>query len=144
MKVVINNCYGGFSLSYKAIYYLVKKGSDIIEKMSIKEYTGGDRKTVQDIIKRDDWREFNNYNNYYHDNSIPVLFKGEYSYSLKDDYDTNIRTHPDLIEVVSILKDDANGTCAELKIVDIPDNVKFTIEEYDGSEHIAEVHRTWC
>jgi hypothetical protein len=27
--------------------------------------------------------------------------------------------------------------------VDIPDDVKWQIEEYDGNEWIAESHRTW-
>jgi hypothetical protein len=27
--------------------------------------------------------------------------------------------------------------------VDIPDDVKWEIEEYDGNEWVAEVHRTW-
>jgi hypothetical protein len=30
-----------------------------------------------------------------------------------------------------------------LEIVEIPDDVEYTIEEYDGLEHIAEKHRTW-
>ena len=32
---------------------------------------------------------------------------------------------------------------AQLKIVEIPDDVKWIVEEYDGIELIAEVHRTW-
>jgi hypothetical protein len=32
---------------------------------------------------------------------------------------------------------------AELRIADVPDDVKWTIEEYDGQEWVAEVHRTW-
>jgi len=28
-------------------------------------------------------------------------------------------------------------------VLEIPDDVEFTIEDYDGSEHIAETHRTW-
>jgi hypothetical protein len=30
-----------------------------------------------------------------------------------------------------------------LKVVEIPDGVKWQIEEYDGSEWVAEKHRTW-
>jgi hypothetical protein len=28
-------------------------------------------------------------------------------------------------------------------VVTIPDDVAWTIEEYDGNEWVAEVHRTW-
>jgi CYTH domain-containing protein len=45
-----------------------------------------------------------------------------------------------LIEIVEKLGDEANGMYAELKIVEIPDNVKYSIHEYDGNEHIDE---TW-
>jgi hypothetical protein len=37
----------------------------------------------------------------------------------------------------------ANGYCAELKVVEIPDGVEWSIHEYDGSEWVAEAHRTW-
>ena len=53
------------------------------------------------------------------------------------------RNSPILIQVVEELKDEANGSCANLKVVEIPDDVDWTIEEYDGLEHVAEVHRTW-
>jgi len=36
-----------------------------------------------------------------------------------------------------------NGWCAGLKVVEVPDGVKWRIEEYDGWEHVAEEHRTW-
>jgi hypothetical protein len=35
------------------------------------------------------------------------------------------------------------GQFAELKIVEVPDDVNWYIEEYDGMEHVAERHRTW-
>lgn len=38
---------------------------------------------------------------------------------------------------------DASGWAAKLAIVEIPDDVEWQIEEYDGWEHIAEKHRTW-
>ena len=48
-----------------------------------------------------------------------------------------------LVQVVEELGEEANGFCANLKIVDIPDDVNWTIEEYDGIEWVSEVHRTW-
>lgn len=53
------------------------------------------------------------------------------------------RDDKNLVRVVKTLGDAANGRFAKLKIVIIPANVSFTIEEYDGSEHIAEKHKTW-
>jgi hypothetical protein len=48
-----------------------------------------------------------------------------------------------LIQVVEELGDGANGYFAKLKIVEIPDDVLWQIEEYDGKEWVAEQHRTW-
>ena len=53
------------------------------------------------------------------------------------------RNDPVLIEIIEELKDKANGFCAKLEIVDIPDDAEWYIEEYDGSEWVAEKHRTW-
>lgn len=94
MKVVINNCYGGFSLSEAGIVrYLELKGVE-----------------------------------------VPHV----------DFYDRDIpRDDPALIQVVQELGDAADGYCANLKIVEIPDGVEWQIEEYDGNEWVAEKHRTW-
>ena len=48
-----------------------------------------------------------------------------------------------LIEAVETLGDAANGDYAKLKVVEIPDDVEWHIHEYDGTEHVAEKHRTW-
>jgi len=48
-----------------------------------------------------------------------------------------------LVRVVEELGDDVNGRFSELKVVDIPDDVEWQIDEYDGAEWVAEVHRTW-
>lgn len=90
MKVVINRCYGGFSLSEKAYDYL----------------------------------------------GIP--WDG---YGFKDEED---RTNINLVECVEKLGEEANGAFAELKVVDIPDDVEWEIEEYDGMEWVSEKHRVWC
>jgi hypothetical protein len=48
-----------------------------------------------------------------------------------------------LIAVVELMGETANNRFSELKIVDIPDDVNWYIEEYDGKEWVAERHRTW-
>lgn len=63
-----------------------------------------------------------------------------------NDWDSWIRenrSHPLLIKAVEDLGVAANGRFAQLKIVEIPDDVEFEISQYNGLEHIAEKHRTW-
>ena len=48
-----------------------------------------------------------------------------------------------LIAVVEIMGSAADGGYAELKIVEIPNDVNWCIEEYDGREWVAERHKTW-
>lgn len=62
----------------------------------------------------------------------PVVYANEIS-----------RDCPRLIAVVQTLGDEASGKYARLKIVAIPDDVEWTIMEYDGTEWVAEAHRTW-
>jgi hypothetical protein len=86
MKIVINTCFGGFSLSQEAMNrYRKEKGA-----------TGR--------ISRDD---------------------------------------EVLVKIVEELGTKANGFYSELKIVEIPDDVKWCIEDFDGKEWVAEEHRTW-
>lgn len=54
-----------------------------------------------------------------------------------------LRDDEDLVAVVESLGSLANGSCADLKIVEIPEDVEWHISEYDGFEHVAENHRTW-
>ena len=53
------------------------------------------------------------------------------------------RDCPHLVQVVLELGELANTSYSELKVVEIPDGVEWDIHEYDGSEHVAEAHRTW-
>jgi hypothetical protein len=90
--IVINNCYGGFSLSEQA-------------ELRYREMAG---------ITDPNW------------------------------YNRDIaRDDPYLVQIVREMGTDANGSCAELKIVEVPADVEWQIEEYDGNEWVAEVHRTW-
>lgn len=114
MKIVINKCYGGFGLSEEAIFlYGKKKGINII-----KDKKKSDRLVSHYYI--DDIKD----GNYFSDSNIE-------------------RNDPILVEVVNELGEKADGTYSELKIVEIPDDVEWIIEEYDGNEWVAEDHRRW-
>lgn len=95
-KVLINKCYGGFSVSESILHILGVDCSHL------------------------DPADFG------HD-SIEEL-----------------RTDKNLIAVIEKQGlEESSGKWAELKIVEIPDDVEFTIEGYDGLEWVAEKHRTW-
>jgi len=53
------------------------------------------------------------------------------------------RTDPLLIKVVEKLGNKASGTCASLKVIEIPDGIKWEITEYDGLEQVEEIHNSW-
>ena len=49
-----------------------------------------------------------------------------------------------LAQVVEELGLAANGHCAELRVVSIPDDARWEISGMGGMEHVSEVHRTWA
>jgi hypothetical protein len=53
------------------------------------------------------------------------------------------RADPLLVRVVEELGEEANGSFAKLKVVEIPDGVDYQIDDYDGVESIHEKHRSW-
>jgi hypothetical protein len=134
-EIVINRCYGGFGLSVKAMYRLAElKGltlyqveSDGYELNSYHLVTDKDKETLffplfstvppEEITDSRDW--------YFSDSSFE-------------------RDDTDLIQVVKELgEDEASGNLASLKVVEVPDDIRWAIEEYDGIEWIAEAHKTW-
>lgn len=53
------------------------------------------------------------------------------------------RDDPYLIQLIEDMGDEVDTRYSKLKIVEIPDDVKWHIGEYDGIEWVAENHRTW-
>jgi len=136
-RIVINECYGGFGLSRKAVLrYLEIKGQQV-------------------WVEPDKWGD-----SYWlvapEDRMILKSGPDFYSMSFEDRIEHNRiyeeqtfcprkvgRDDPVLVQVVEELGRQANGGYAQLEIVEIPDDVDWEIEEFDGMEHIAEKHRTW-
>lgn len=59
-------------------------------------------------------------------------------------YDREIpRDDPYLVKIVKELGMGANGPHSNLKIVEIPGDIEWLVQEYDGAEWVAEKHRTW-
>lgn len=137
MKIILNKCFGGFGISHEGYkLYAKKKGLNLfayktsndnfkyLEKInddSIGVLTYYFTKDLGLKIHRDDIEEWESH----------LYLSGEY------------RTDPILIEVVEELKEKANGSCSELTIVEIPDDMEYEITEYDGIETLREKHRSW-
>lgn len=107
-KIVINNCYGGFSVSAEAMKrYAEIKGMELLE---------------EDVVG---WGSLKRY--YY-------MEDGRKNYV--GPYDFNNRTDPALVQVVEELGEKANGYCAKLFIDEIETGTQYRIAEYDGQEWI--------
>jgi len=118
-KVVINTDWGGFGLSEKAWEsFLTRKGveweTEETETFSIKGKS------------------------YYRKGHL-----GDSEHYLAEWSMCTDRADPDLVAVVEELLEEADGTYAALKVVEVPDGVEWFIDERDGCEWVAEKHRTW-
>jgi hypothetical protein len=115
MKVAINTCHGGFGLSDQAFELILERKGIPYDKVKSVYSTA----CAFDYYEKGTETLLNEYNFYYD------------------------REDADLIYAIESLGENADGWAAKLKIVTIPDDVEYEVEEYDGLEHIAEKHRTW-
>ncbi len=142
MKVVINTCYGGFGLSPEAeAAYLLRKGKEAF--FYVQEHNGKELSKTYRRVPVEAARDSFMFTTTTKDlgeraKQEQVYDKEHYFYGPNID-----RDDPDLVAVVEELGDRAAGNHAKLAIVEIPDGVQWGIEEYDGTEWVAEAHRTW-
>ena len=137
-KVVVNSCYGGFGINEAGMLrYAELKGIKLYPEMNefrmMTYYTVPPEQRVQPLSS-DEW----------------LAATSEQRMAANDAYSAQTlhyadfdRADPMLIQVVEELGAAAADQYAEFRIADVPDDVKWTIEEYDGKEWVAEVHRTW-
>jgi len=142
MKVVINRCPGGFGLSRKAIHaYLKRKGKDCFFYTTDPEK----RREGKSVFIRASDEEGSIYGYTLTKDYGDVVAGKEQNFKQKDFFRDNqiSRDDPDLIAVVEELGKDANGECAKLKIIEIPDGIEWEIGEFNGDESVEETHRSW-
>lgn len=114
-RIVINTCHGGFGLSKAGeIEYLKRAG---IPYTTEPQEDRDKQNRLGDRIMVDGKEFWGKYD-------IP-------------------RDDPALVAAVRHLGSAANGDHAKLKIVEIPADVEWQIDSYDGKEWVAEQHRTW-
>ena len=134
-KVILNKCFGGFDVSKKGYeLYAKKKGLSLYwyENIDFKSNTY-EKDTNDNLFKTCFTKDFG-------DEAIISNENYEkYSLYLRDDY----REDATLIEVVEELKGEASGRLGDLKIVEIPDNLEYEMDEYDGIETLHQKVETW-
>ena len=118
MKIVLNKCYGGFGLSDKAHDRLIELGVKYYE--SFDDLPKNNKELY--VVKRASYGFGKYYSNF---------------------SDTNNRSNELLIQVVEELGEEASGRFGELEIIEIPDDVIWEIDDYDGIETLHEIHRSW-
>ena len=148
MKIVINNCFGGFGLSLKAIKrYLELKGKEA--HFYVNRYTDG--KVYKKIDEGEHFLVFTFTKHFGKEFINPEFVPGERDkckeyHEIWDTYFSDrdiLRDDKDLIKAIEELGTEANGDYADLKIVEIPDGTAWQLDDYDGNETIHETHRTW-
>ena len=105
-KVVINTCYGGFRLSEEAARMFLE-----IKGIPFEE-------------RIDEWGR------------NMFCSPGGKAWDLYDALNDMERADPALVEVVETLGSVANGTFANLQIVEIEEGTRYRIQDYDGREWI--------
>ncbi len=144
MKIALSET-SWFSLSNKALLYLVKKNSDTISYNFVPEFYGcsqwwreGDDRW-QDCWRRDreklifiegDYQTLDREGYLYKNDSLVFYFK--------DLYDKWIRIHPDIIEVIEKLKEESfsEGCKVSIKEVDFNPWDDWCIEIENGKENV--------
>lgn len=140
MKIVINACHGGFGLSHEGILRYLQLAGKQVWVEADEDWEGN----FNYWLVPKEGRVINRESDFW---SLTMEEKTAYNEAWRDQnfsYREIARDDPILIHVVEELGEAANNRYSELKIVEIPDDVEWQIDEYDGTEWVAEKHRTWC
>ncbi len=139
-KVILNKCYGGFGLSPKAYQlYAKKKGFQAFA------YKGNyDRERKVFYYTKLNYLSENPSVSYFIKDFGDNVWINEEEYEKYNLYlSCGYREDKTLIEVVEELGDEANSIYSKLVIVEIPDDLDYMIDEYDGIETLHQKVQEW-
>lgn len=139
MKIILNKCYGGFGLSEEAYeLYAKKKGWTLYPYYNSSE---NNFTTFKKTTLKKGNSPFLTY--YFIEDFGDEVFKNTIDWSKNLYLNYTYRNDPILIEVVEELGEKANGRFSNLVVVEIPDNMDYVIDDYDGIETLHENVRAW-
>ena len=134
-KVILNKSYGGFEVSKEAYeLYAKKKGLKLF-------YYDRDGKTDKYRYAVDKGNLFVDIFTKDFGNNVIISDENfeKYGLYLNSDY----REDSILIEVVEELEEKASGCCGRLVVVEIPDDLDYVIDKYDGIEILHQKVKEW-
>jgi hypothetical protein len=126
-KIVYNACYGGFGLSHEAIMrYAEIKGITLYVSAEASGYSS------YYLCPPEEWEQIRK-----EEGVAPVsperFARSNALYFSAREIERN---DPALAQVVEELGDKANGSYAELRIIELPAGTLYRIDEYDGIESV--------
>lgn len=154
MKIVKNVCYGGFSISPKAIKRLAElQGRECYFFKGGYFFNDGLRTPWEEVTMEEAETELMRFA-FSVNNPNEVLIKEGSGIESNKKYNEIFRTvhlesspenrtDPLLIQVIEELGEEANSRFSRLEIVEIPDELEWEIDDNDGYETIREKGRSW-
>lgn len=132
MKIVINSCYGGFSLSPKGEQrYLELKGQKSYFYKQTKYNYADNTLEFTRVDNIDDVPDLFFYCTTYDQGKVILGYPKDVFHCRDLE-----RSDPFLVQTVEELGTESFGKCAKLEIIDVASGRWFKIDEYDGYEDV--------
>jgi hypothetical protein len=158
-EILVNKCYGGYGLSPLAVKKVTERkgkecfffkisflggGSSSYEPINIDECEGSILWVAFSANNPNELLGHCNNNWFSISEEERAKYNEDYN-AIKLDYGReSSREDPDIVAVFKELGSEKfSGQYSKIEITEIPADVEYEIDEYDGMEHVQEVARKW-